>query len=202
MLWDSIEGGNVVDCLKSLALGALVDDTIEIEAKNEDLENNETLIQSAVQRAAQLKQWTSVSLLLLWGAEIDHVDTLGRNLVHYLAGMSDSSISVLLTISRKNVGLGGWEDRAGRTPLQYAEESTNAPVATIIRIFQAQMDEATAASNRGPLSASAVVQPLPASGQESPLLFPESSQTPFNTMTAAFEKVLNHYGGKPFKFKE
>lgn len=185
-MWDSIEDGNVVGCLKALALGALIDDTIEID----------NLVQSAVLRAAQLKHWTVVSLILLWGADTEHVDTLGRNLVHYLAAIPDSSVSVLLTVLRKNAGLGGWEDREGRTPLQYAEESTNAPVATIIRIFQAQMDEATAAVNRGPLSAgAAAVQ----SGQDSPVF--SAAQTPITSMTDTFEKVLNHYGGLPYKPK-
>ena len=199
MLWNSIESGDVVECLKALVLGSLVDDTIEIEGENEPL------VQSAVQRAAQLKHWTVVCLLLLWGADTEHVDTLGRNLVHYLAGIPDSSISVLLTVLRKNAALGGWEDRAGRTPLQYAEESANAPVATIIRIFQAQMDEATAAANKGPLSASATtpaaLQPLAiSSGSDSPII--SAAQTPIISMTAAFEKVLNHYGGQPFKFNK
>ena len=139
-----------------------------------------------------------MSLLLLWGADTEHVDTFGRNLVHYLAGIPDSSVSVLLTVLRKNVVLGGWEDREGRTPLQYAEESANAPVATIIRIFKAQMDEATAAASKGPLSASATNAAV--SGQESPIL--SASQTPITSMTAIFEKVLNHYGGQPFKYKK
>lgn len=188
-MWNSIEDGNVVGCLKALALGALVDDTIEID------ENEEPFVQSAVLRATQLKHWTVVSLILLWGANTEHVDTLGRNVVHYLAFIPDSSVSVLLTVLRKNAGLGGWEDREGRTPLQYAEESANAPVATIIRIFQAQMDEATAAANRGPLSAvAAAVQ----SGQDSPVL----SSAPITSLTTAFEKVLNHYGGLPYKPKQ
>ena len=191
-MWDAVESGNVVECLKALVLGALVDDTIEI------IKDNCSLVQSAVQRAAQLKHWTLVSLLLLWGAETEHVDSLGRNLVHYLAAIPDSSVSVLLTVLRKNAGLGGWEDREGRTPLQYAEESANAPVATIIRIFQAQMDEATAAANKGPLSATNAAQTL--SGQESPIL--SAAQTPIAAVTAAFEKVLSQYGGQPYKPKK
>ena len=110
MMWDAVEGGNVVDCLKALVLGALVDDTIEIES----IEDGGSLVQSAVQRAAQLKHWTLVSLLLLWGAETEHVDSLSRNLVHYLAAIPDSSVSVLLTVLRKNAGLGGWEDPGGQ----------------------------------------------------------------------------------------
>lgn len=189
MMWNSIEVGNVVGCLKALALGALVDDTIETG------EEEGTFVQSAVLRAAHLKHWTVVSLILLWGADTEHVDTLGRNIVHYLAVIPDSSVSVLLTVLRKNAGLGGWEDREGRTPLQYAEESANAPVATIIRIFQAQMDEFTAAANKGPLSAAVANQ----SGQDSPIL--SAAQTPITAMTNAFEKVLNHYGGQPYKPK-
>ena len=41
MMWESIERGDVVGCLKALAMGALVDDTVEID------ENQEILVQSA-----------------------------------------------------------------------------------------------------------------------------------------------------------
>ena len=66
------------------------------------------LIQCAVQRAAHLKNWNMVALLLLWGADTDYCDSLGRNLIHYLAIIPDSSISVLLSILRKNPSLGGF----------------------------------------------------------------------------------------------
>ena len=139
-MWDGIERDSVVDCMRALALGASVDD--ECEANEDFLDKNTEviLVQSAVQRAAQLKHWRIVALLLLWGANSESLDSLGRNLVHYIAAIPDSSVSVLLSILRKNALLGGWEDSEGRTPLQYAEESANAPVATIIRIFQAQND--------------------------------------------------------------
>lgn len=197
MMWSSIESGDVVGCLKALALGALVDDTIEIVDDNQE---SVVIVQSAVQRAAQLKRWTLVALILLWGADTEYVDTLGRNLVHYLAAIPDLNVSVLLTVLRKNAGLGGWEDRNGRTSLQYAEESANAPVATIIRIFQAQMDEATAVTNKGPLSAVSNNNAIQ-SGQESPALS-SAAQTPITSMNAAFEKLLNHYGGQPYKPKK
>lgn len=183
MMWDSLEKNDVVECLRALALGASVDDTCE----------EENIVQNAVQRAAQLKHWNIVALLLLWGADAEYCDSLGRNLIHYLSSMDDSSISVLLSVLRKNPALGGWCDSEGRSPLQYAETAENAPVATIIRVFQAQVDEPpnTAKPKIGNNS-----------GQESPMLS-EATKTPTTTsqIATAFEKVLHLTQRGPFKRK-
>ena len=204
MMWDSLEKDDVVGCLRALALGALVDDTCEYTLDNEDSANDvsetdasekdneplcefESQVQSALQRAAQLKHWNIVALLLLWGADAEYRDSLGRNLIHYLASISDSSISVLLSVLRKNPSLGGWSDAGGRSPLQYAEEAENAPVATIIRVFQAQVDESSKQRNGN------------GSGQESP--FMTESKTPTNQIATALEKVLQLTQRGPFKRK-
>lgn len=187
MMWDSIEKNDLVECLRSLSLGASVEDTCEIsESDGEEKE----LVQTALQRAAQLKHWNIVALLLLWGADSENLDSLGRNLIHYLASIPDSSISVLLSVLRKNPSLGLWEDSDGRTPLQYAEISQNAPVATIIRIFQAQIiDEEPQTKGPGPRF-------VPTSGQDSPSTPKTPSAT---TLTSAFEKVLQLTHRGPFK---
>lgn len=184
MMWDSLEKDDVVECLRALALGASVDDTFE-STEDEEI----VCVQSAVQRAAELKHWNIVALLLLWGADAEYLDSLGRNLIHYLASISDSSISVLLSVLRKNPSLGGWMDSEGRTPLLYAEIAENAPVATIIRVFQAQVDESTSTSTR--------LKQATNSGQESPTF--SESKTPVNQIATAFEKVLNLTQNGPFK---
>lgn len=236
MLWDSIEKDDLVECLRALALGATVDDTCEIYVDTEDdiegIENNVGIedtkgiedttdtkdfessdaghVQSALQRAAQLKKWTIVALLLLWGADAEFQDSLGRNLIHYLAMIPDSSISVLLSVLRKNPALGGWEDCEGRTPLQYAEMSENAPVATIIRVFQAQLDEDSQHPlSKGPTSRlvdstlSGQDSPDPSGSVQAPKT-PTTSVPTSTTLSAAFEKVLNLTNLKqrgPFKRK-
>lgn len=187
MLWDSLEKDNVVECLRALALGASVDDTYEA---GED-SCGDVLIQSAVQRVAQLKHWNLVALLLLWGADAEYRDSLGRNLIHYLASIGDSSISVLLSVLRKNPTLGSWTDAEGSTPLQYAETAENAPVATIIRVFQAQIDES---NQKGPKDNNNN------SGMESPLLM--ESKGASNQIATALEKVLNLSQRGPFKRKK
>jgi len=200
MMWDSLEKDDVVECLRALALGASVDEKYEYESnefKEEEEDSSDKRIcvqvQSAVQRAAQLKHWNIVALLLLWGADAEYRDSLGRNLIHYLASMKDSSISVLLSILRKNPSLGGWTDSEGRTSLLYAEMAENAPVATIIRIFQAQVDESTSMT-RSPMPE---YKNLNNSGQESPLL--SESKTPTNQIATAFEKVMNLTQNGPFE---
>ncbi len=147
MMWNSIERDSVVECMQALALGGSADD--ECEAGEENClfggrEERGVLVQNAVQRSAQLGHWRLVALLLLWGANSESLDTSGCNLVHYIAAIPDSSVSVLLSVLRKNPSLGACEDQQNRTPLQYAEECANGPVATIIRIFQAQIDEKAA----------------------------------------------------------
>lgn len=195
-MWDSIEKNDLVGCLRALALGAIVEDTCE----NTEEATGVVVIQSSVQRATQLKNWNVVALLLLWGADAEYCDSLGRNLIHYLASIPDSSISVLLSILRKHPSLGGCPDREGRTGLQYAEMAENAPVATIIRVFQAQVDEA----NRSPLkSAAAAGNPALLSGQDTPEM-PESPKPTNNTnnsnqLANAFEKVLQLTQKGPFK---
>lgn len=196
MLWDSLEKDDVVECLRALALGAFVDDTYESNEFKEDDLSDKICVQNAVQRAAQLKHWNIVALLLLWGADAEYRDSLGRNLIHYLASMTDSSISVLLSILRKNSSLGGWTDAEGRSPLLYAELAENAPVATIIRVFQAQVDESSSMS-RGPMAEYKIVNN---SGQESPLL--SESKTPTNQIATALEKVLNLTQNGPFDRKK
>lgn len=200
MLWDSIEKGDLVECLKALALGALVDDTCEVC----DPDVSDVLIQSAIQRSSHLKYWNLVALLLLWGADAEYCDSLGRNLIHYLASIPDSSISVLLSILRKNPSLGGWSDSEGRTPLQYAEVAQNAPVATIIRVFQAQLDEDSASSKGGP-GGIRIINNV-ASGQDSPgsVCPPKTPTTTTNstTLSSAFEKVLQFTNRGPFKRKK
>lgn len=158
-MWDSIEKGDVVNCLRALALGALVDDNSEEITTEDSLapeeEAKSVLVQNALQRSAQLGHWQVLALLLLWGANVEAVDSIGRNLVHYLAEHDQPSVSVLLSVLRKNPGLGGVEDSNGRTPLQYAEDCENGPVATIIRIFRTQMEKRS------------IAETLP-SGQETP----------------------------------
>jgi ankyrin repeat protein len=186
MMWDSLEKNDVVECLRALALGASVNDTYE-----SSLSDGEIFVQSAVQRAAQLKHWNMVALLLLWGADAEYRDSLGRNLIHYLASNPDSSISVLLSVLRKNSSLGGWTDYEGRTPLLYAEMAENAPVATIIRVFQAQVDESAASRAGGPKNGNN-------SGQESPSLSEDKSTLSANQISTALEKVLNLTQNGPF----
>lgn len=187
----------MVECLRALALGAIVEDTCEITEDNSGV-GGAVVIQNAVQRATQLKNWNLVTLLLLWGAEAEYCDSLGRNLVHYLASIPDSSISVLLSILRKNPSLGGWTANDGRTGLQYAEAAENAPVATIIRVFQAQVDEAS----RSPITIKTTpggLNIMPSlSGQETPEM-PESPRTNTTTLSNAFEKVLQLTQKGPFK---
>lgn len=170
MLWDSLEKDDVVECLRALALGASVDDKYESNSKANGGEDSsdKICIQSSMQRAAQLKHWKIVALLLLWGADAEYRDSLGRNLIHYLASMNDSSIAILLSVLRKNPSLGGWMDAEGRSPLLYAELAENAPVATIIRVFQAQVDESSSGMTRGPMAEYKNVNNN--SGHESPFL--------------------------------
>ena len=66
--------------------------------------------------------------------------------------------------------------------MQYAESSQNAPVATIIRVFQAQIDE----ESKGP-----------SSQVNNSLNFNQDK----NKTTAAFEKVLQLSHREPFKRK-
>ena len=165
------------------------------------------LIQSAVQRAAEQKHWNFVALLLLWGADIDHRDSRGRNLIHYLSSIPDSSISVLLSVLRKNPSLGGCGDSKGRTPLQYAEISENAPVATIIRVFQAQIEESISSSVTATATTKLTRPESIPSGQESPETSWEyenvnTAKIPsisMNNLTLAFSKVMEMTQRGPFK---
>lgn len=207
--------------MRALALGALVDDTYEDNMndlikndnkendKDKDKETNEqVIVQNTLQRAAQLKHWKLVALLLLWGGDAEAKDSLGRNLVHYIAAMKDPSISMLLSVLRKNPTLGGWEDLEGKSPLQYAEDAANGTVATIIRVFQAQIDE-----SKGPRGSINGVL----SGQESPDVNLEKS--PYNNnntstttnnnntktglhISTAFERVLSFTNKSPFRRKK
>ena len=137
MLWDAIERNDVPLALRALALGAPVDDTIA-----EDDESNENaFVQTAAHRATQLQHWQILALLLLWGADVEAIDSQGRNLVHYLSDLPPERIPVLLSVLRKNAALATVQDGAGKTPLQLAEEAENGQVATVLRVFVSQSEK-------------------------------------------------------------
>lgn len=185
-LWDAIEQNDALGCLRALAMGALVDDAVEDDTET----TSGVLVQSAVQRATQLGHWRVVALLLVWGADAEMGDSQGRNLVHYLATLPTPSISVLLSVLRKNPSLGTTEDASGKTPLQWAEETENGPVATIIRVFKAQHER------RSPLEPAI-------SGQDSPNLSADEPDKPNHAsrnLTSALSRML-HFS-RPFRRKK
>lgn len=137
MLWDAIERNDVPLALRSLALGAPVDDTIA-----EDDESNENVfVQTTAQRATQLQHWQILALLLLWGADVEATDSQGRNIVHYLSNLPADRIPVLLSVLRKNAALATVQDGSEKSPLQLAEEAENGQVATVLRVFVSQNEK-------------------------------------------------------------
>jgi Arf-GAP/coiled-coil/ANK repeat/PH domain-containing protein len=165
---DAIKMGDLPTCLHWLASGNSVDASLNKDGMR------------PLHMSISSEQWAISSLFLLWSADVDSVDLEGRTALHYLATIENFSLSLLISLLRKNVNM-TIVDMAGRDAMSIAVENGHGDFVTVLRMFQhdqrKRQPTTTTSSSLVPTTPQANAQPASEHG----------------TKRQTIRKLLRHY---------
>lgn len=119
-----IKSGDIGMCLHWLASNHQVDMIIDEKSKMTPL-----LV------AVAAGKWKVAALFILWSADLKARDSQGATVLHHLARIETFSLSLLISILRRNLDL-NLRDYNGVDAMQVAIEAGHGDFVTVLRMFQ------------------------------------------------------------------
>lgn len=120
----AIQGSDLARCLHWLASGADVNTVVDLLTGG-----------TALHVAASAGRWETCTFLILWSADIHRADGRGWTVLHYMAGMETFSLTLLVSLLRKNLDM-SLLDNEGNDAMSVAIEHGNGDFVTVLRMFE------------------------------------------------------------------